>query len=421
MQLKTILNRVQKHASFVYGNIELQEDDSGRPCLCVEIRPRANGRAKCSKCGRRRPGYDRLGERRFEFVPLWGIAVYFLYTMRRVNCPSCGVVVEAVPWAEGKNQLTTTYAWFLARWAKRLCWKEVAEAFHTSWEKVFRAVEMAVSWGLAHRDLSSVTAIGVDEVLWHRGHHYLTVVYQIDTNCRRLLWIGKERTAKTLMRFFFWFGPDRIRRLRFICTDMWRGYLKVIAYYAKKGTLTAVHLLDRFHIAQNMNKAIDKVRAQEAKELKAKGIDVLKRARWCVLKRPENLTQQQDAKLADLARHNLKTYRAYLLKEDFQNFWEYIRPGWAEKFIDRWCTRTMRSRIEPMKKIARSLRKHKELILNWFRARGLVSLGAVEGCNNRLKLTIRKAFGFKTFRATEIALYHAMGDLPEPEFTHKFC
>lgn len=420
MQLKTILNRVQKQPGFVYDKVELCEDED-RTVLYVSVRPHRGSRGRCSGCKQRRPGYDTLNERAFEFVPLWGMAVFFLYAMRRVDCPACGVVVEAVPWANGKHQLTNTYAWFLARWAKRLCWSEVAEAFQTSWGKVFRAVEQAVCWGLAHRDLSGITAIGVDEVLWHRGHHYLTVVYQIDAHYKRLLWIGPRRTAISLMRFFFWFGKERTKSLRFICSDMWRGYLKVIDYQIRRYAPKLVHLLDRFHIAKNMNKAIDKVRAAEAKALKVDGNDVLKRSRWCVLKRPENLTEWQDAKLADLARHNLKTYRAYLLKEDFQNFWHYVRPGWAVKFLDRWCTRTMRSRIEPMKKIARSLRNHKPLILNWFRAKGLVSLGAVEGLNNRLKLTVRKAFGFRTLKATEIALYHTMGDLPEPPVAHRFC
>jgi len=420
MQVKTILNRVHKQPGFVYGKAELREEQDGL-ALTIAVRPHERNRARCSGCNKKRPSYDTLAERAFEFVPLWGIAVFFLYSMRRVDCPQCGVVVEKVPWAEGKHQLTTTYAWFLARWSKRLCWSDVADAFNTSWGKVFRAVEMAVSWGLAHRDLSGITAIGVDEVLWHRGHHYLTVVYQVDACCRRLLWVGRERTSITLMRFFFWFGKERTEALRFICSDMWKPYLKVIAYQTRTYAEHLVHLLDRFHIAKNMNMAIDKVRAQEAKALKEQGVETLKRARWCVLKRPENLTEWQEAKLADLARHNLKTYRAYLLKEDFQNFWEYIRPSWAGKFLDRWCTRVMRSRIEPMKKLARSFRDHRELILNWFRAKGLVSLGAVEGLNNKLKLTVRKAFGLRTFKATEIALYHAMGDLPDPPMTHRFC
>ena len=116
----------------------------------------------------------------------------------------------------------------------------------------------------------------------------------------------------------------------------------------------------------------------------------------------------------------LKSVRAYLLKEDFQGFWEYVSPAWAGKFLDRWCTRTMRSKIEPMKRVARMLRSHRELLLNWFRARGTVSAGVTEGLNNKLKLTLKKAYGFRTFQAVEVALYHTLGDLPQPTPTHRF-
>ena len=95
--------------------------------------------------------------------------------------------------------------------------------------------------------------------------------------------------------------------------------------------------------------------------------------------------------------------------------WEYVSPAWAGKFLDGWCTRTMRSRIEPMKKLARSVRGHRELILNWFRAKGTISAGSVEGLNNKLKLTFRRSYGFRTFETTEIALYHTLGRLPEPQ------
>jgi len=161
-----------------------------------------------------------------------------------------------------------------------MSWKEVAEAFRTSWDSVYRAVGLAVAWGLANRNLGGIEAIGVDEVLWHRGHKYLTVVYQIDGHCRHLLWAGK--------------------------------------------------------------------------------------------------------------------------------------------FLDRWCTKVMRSRIEPMKKMARTICGHRELILNWFEAEGTISAGIVEGLNNKLKVTIRRAYGYKHFKTTEIALYHALGRLPKPNFTHRF-
>ena len=125
--------------------------------------------------------------------------------------------------------------------------------------------------------------------------------------------------------------------------------------------------------------------------------------------------------LALILRHNLRSVRSYLLREDFQGFWDYVSPSWAGKFLDRWCTRALRSRIDPIKKVARMLRKHRALLLNWFRAKGQISAGAVEGLNLKVKLTTRKAFGFRTYRAIEIALYHTLGALPEPITTHRFC
>ena len=417
MQLKTILNRVEPFKSFVYGKIRWVEGTE-RPMIEVEVHARKNGRPICADCGRSGPGYDRLPERRFEFVPLWGIAVYFVYAMRRVNCPTCGVTVERVPWAQGKCHLTTSYRWFLAGWAKYLSWQEVADRFCTNWRNVFESVKHAVSWGLAHRNLGGIEAIGVDEIQWQRGHRYLTLVYQIEGGMKRLLWVAEERTEESL-RGFFKILTDEVRgSIRFVCSDMWQPYLNVIAEQVRQ----AVHVLDRFHIMKKMNEAIDKVRRSETRQLEEDGYEaVLKHSRWCLLKRPENLTEKQTVKLAELLKYNLKSVRSYLLREDFQRFWEYASPGWAGRFLDQWCTRTLRSRIEPMKKIVYSLREHRDLILNWFRARGTVSAGTVEGLNNKCKLTMRKAYGFRMYETIQIALFHALGDLPEPEFTHEFC
>lgn len=414
MQLKTLLNHVQKHKGFVYDRVQLVGTHA--PRLVAHIRPRARSKPTCSGCGRRGPQYDKQPVRYFHFVPLWGIRFMFAYAMRRVNCPRCGVKVEVVPWAAGKSPITTAFAWFLAHWAKKMSWKEVAHSFKTSWDTVFTAVAFAVGWGLEHRDLKGIRAIGVDEVLWHRGHKYLTVVYQIDEHCRRLLWVGLDRTTDTLEDFFKEFGL-RARWLRWVCSDMWKPYLDVLARRAKQ----AVHVLDRFHIVANMNKAIDQVRAGEARRMKQDGFNpILKHSRWCLLKRPENLTDKQRVKLADVLRYNLRTVRAYLLKEDLQQLWDETTVDGADTFIKDWTFQAMRSRIEPMKKIARSLRRHKQLILNWFRASGRISAGSVEGLNNKLKVITRRAFGLRTFKATKIALFHTLGALPEPRHAHRF-
>ncbi len=418
MQLKTIVNRVTNYKSFVVGKVKWA-DDSEEPILEIELRPRANGRPICSICGKAAPGYDRSQDpRRFEFVQLWMIPVIFIYYMRRVNCPTCGIKVERIPWADGKSSMTIEYKWFLARWARRMSWKEVSEAFRVSWDRVYDAVKQAVSWGLEHRDLDNIETIGVDEVQWQKGHEYQTVAYQLDQGKKRLLWVGRDRKAKTLLRFFRFLGKDRTARLQFICSDMWQAYLKVIAKKAPQ----AIHILDRFHIMQRMNKALDKVRTAEVKQLQADGYEpVLKGARWVLLKRPANQTKKQAAKLKEILQYNLKSVRSHLMKEDFQQFWEYSSAVWAGKFLDQWCVRAMRSQIDPMKKVARMLRNKRSLVLNWFVADGRLSSGIVEGLNNKLKLITRKSYGFRTQEAYEIALYHTLGALPEPESTHEFC
>ncbi len=252
MELITILNRCHRFRGFVYQHAHFSAD---KKSIEVAVRPRKGSAAVCSRCHLPAPGYDQLAERRFEFIPLWGFLVFLLYTMRRVNCRRCGIVaIEEVPWGDGKRTLTQAYMLFLARWARRLSWKETAERF----------------------------------------------------------------------------------------------------------------------------------------------------------------------RLRDLLRYNLKTVRAYLLKEAFQQLWDYNSPVWAGKFLDDWCRQVMRSRIDPMKNIARSLRQHRELILNYFRAQKLLSSGVVEGLNNKAKVTMRKSYGFRTFRCLELALYHSLGKLPEPESTHEF-
>jgi transposase len=416
MQLQTILNRVEPYKSFVYKRTMFDES-RGEPEVRVELEHRKNSRPLCSGCGEPRPGYDRLKPREWQFVPLWQLTVRFVYALRRVNCPTCGIGVEQVPWASGKSRQTKTYRWFLAGWAHRLSWKEVAEVFHTSWNTVYRAVQDVVLWGRVHQDVSGVTAIGVDEIQWQRGHKYLTLVYQIDDGMRRLLWVGRDRSEATLRTFFDLYGERILPTLRYTCSDMWKPYLKVLRECAGD----SVQVLDRYHIMARLNKAIDKVRAEEARRLRQDGYEeVLKHSRWVLLKRVSNLTQRQVVKLRELLQYNLRTMRAWLLREDFHRFWAYRSPYWARQFLRQWCTRTMRSRLGPMKKEAQSLRAHEDLLMNWFHAKGEISAGIVEGLNNKAKLTMRKAYGFRTYGAIETALYHQLGRLPEPEFTHRF-
>lgn len=411
MQLKTILNRVAKQPGFVFGKCRFEGNS-----LRVRLVPRARARARCGGCGKRRPTYDTRPSRYFQFLPLFTLTVFFLYAPRRVSCGRCGVVVEMMPWADGKRGATTMFLWFLASWAKVLSWRETARRFGTSAQTVFRAVEMAVVWGRAHVSLDGIKSIGVDEIAWSKGQRYFTVVYQIDHHRKRLLWLAEKRTKAAFRGFFDWLGEKRSARLEFVASDMWRAFLEVV----KERAPNCSHVLDRFHVMQMCTKAVDSVRRAEARELRRAGQPaLLNRARYVLLKNRENLNEEQSARLTDLLRANLTSTKAYLLKEELRAVWRYVSPHWAGRRLDEWTSLALRTRhpqLDPVRNVARSLRRHRPLILNWFEARRrrAFALGATEGLNNKAKLSSKMGFGFRTLRQAEIALFHRIGDLPVP-------
>ena len=302
---------------FVYQDVRLYAYNSRPTSIAITVESHAGIRGRCSQCQRPAPGYDRLPQRLWLFVPLWGISTYFLYAPRRVECAEHGVVVEHIPWSHGKRPVTYAMMGFLARWARRLSWRETAQVFRTSWEAVYRSVEWFVEWGLAHRELQQVESIGLDEIHWGRGvraDNFLTVIYQIDTHCRRLLWVGKRRTEATLRRGLKDLGPEVIQGLRFVCSDMWKPYLNVIAAQAAQ----TCHVLDRFHITTHLNQAVDQVRRAESSRLRAESkqkAQRLKHMRWPLLRRGSRVRGRARQKLNALLASKMATARAWELKK----------------------------------------------------------------------------------------------------------
>jgi len=281
MRLKTILNKCCNFNGFVIGDARFNDK---KTAVIVQVNEMQRSKAICSDCGKKASGYDRLPKKLVQFIPLWGFQIFFAYAMRRVCCPDCGIKVEKVPWCDGKQQITPHFAKYLADWGKEMSWKSVAIRFRTSWQTVFRAVESVVEYGLENRVIKGVTALGVDEVQFHVGHNYMTLVYQIDKGARRLIWVGKNRTMKTLRRFYadMWHLDRKFRKgIKVVCSDMWKAYLNVI----KEKTPNAINVLDRFHIMQKFGKALDQIRADEVKQLKSENKDpVLTKTRWYFLK-----------------------------------------------------------------------------------------------------------------------------------------
>jgi transposase len=385
--------------------------EGGELSILLDVRKRR--RLACSSCGHLGRVRDRLAVRTWKHVPLWGIPVTLSYAPARVACTHCGKTrVEAIPWSQGKCRLSTGLIGLLSSWCKLLAWDVVAKLYGVHWNTVATAVRQAVAYGLEHRELGDVLYIGIDELSRQKGHVYVTNVY--DLKEKRLLWSGEGRSQETLRAFFEEHGKALKQRVKAVCCDMWQPYTDMVKEHLPDATL----VFDKFHIMQHLLKAVDEVRREEAHELKKTNPELLKRTRYIWLKNPENLTEKQRARLGYLEGLNLRCNRAYLLKESFREFWEYQSKGWARRFLIKWFWWATHSRLKPMRDFAWMLRNHEDNILTYFDEK--ITNGAVEGMNNKAKVVSHRCYGFRTAKNYITALYHCLGNLPEPKLVHRF-
>jgi len=382
-------------------------------CIHVLIKPDRRYLPCCGRCANPGKFRDHRSKRQFQHMPVWGIAVYLSYTPRRVTCKHCqGVYVERMPWAAGKRRFTIAMACYLASWAKLLPWIEVARLFQCSWATVASSVAHVVEYGLANRDLTGITHIGIDEIARRKGHRYLTTVYDLRT--RKLIWAGEGRSEQTLKKFFEFLGSERTRQLKGVCCDMWMPYINVISSEVPN----AVMVFDKFHIVRHLMQAVDQVRRNEIKEKGDSHKQVLKHTRYIWLKNPWNLSSKQKQRLGALEKLNLKINRAYLLKECFRSFWSYKYKACAEKYLNKWFWWATHSRLKPLRNFAWMLRRHQTNILSYFQLP--ITNGSVEGLNNKAKVISRRAYGFRSISGHINNLYHCMADLPWPYQLHSF-
>lgn len=365
----------------------------------------------CSACGTFDRVRDRRPERSWRHLAVWEIPVELRYRPARVACSSCGTPkMEVIPWSIGKSPLSRPLVVELATWSRLLAWDVVADLFGVSWSSVLGAVEQAVAYGLARRDLSDLRVIGIDELSRKKGHVYHTNVYDIGSEPRRLIWSGEGREKATLERFFRDLGDEQAKRLEAVCCDMWANYVDVVKVRAPQAGL----VFDKFHIVRHLLEAVNDVRKQEARALSKDFPELLKGTRYIWLKNPENLTDRQRLRLAELEhQRGLKVLRAYELKELFRHLWTYRSKAWAEKYLKRWFWWATHSRMEPIRDFAWMLRRHEEGVLAYFDHR--IDNGAVEAMNNNAKAISHRARGFRTERAFTLAMLHCLGDLDLPE------
>jgi transposase len=317
--------------------------------------------------------------------------------LRRLNCPDHGVRTEAVPFARVRSGHTADFEDLVGFLATQMDKTAICRLLRIDWDTVGRIITRVMDTGLDPDRLNGLFDIGVDEVSWRRRHQYLTLVS--DHHTARIAWGTEGRGAAALDEFFDQLGPDRAEQVTAVSMDMSAGYAKSVR---SPGHATkAVICYDPFHVVALATKALDTVRRQhwqQMRQVDAAGAKRFKGARWCLLKNPDHLDDDQAATLRRLRRHGGAVWRAYSLKEALRAvFAGDLGEAEVATLLDRFCSKASRSGLKPFVTLARTIRKHQAGIL------AAVRLGITnarhEGLNRRVRLIIHRAYGFHTAKA----------------------
>jgi transposase len=385
----------------------------GQPVLVVSVRlrRRRTRRGLCGVCGRVSPGHDRgAGRRRWRALDQGTTRTYVEADAPRVACKIHGPTVAEVPWARHGVGFTRDFddqvAWLAVHSSK----KAITELMRMAWRTVGSIVERVSADARAKADpLDGLVNIGIDEIAYRKGHRYLTVVVDHDTG--RLVWAAPGRTKATLTKFFNQLGKSRTLQIRLVSADAASWIADVVA----SRCLNARRTMDSFHVIMWATDALDVVRRQVWNDARRAGQTAvageLKGARYALWKNPQDLTERQAAKLADIARTNGRLYRSYLLKEQLRQV--FALGGTAGiALLDRWLAWAQRCRIDAFVELGRRIRRHRTAI-NQTLTSGLTN-ALVESTNTKLRVIHRRAYGFKTPEAMIALGMLALGGLCPP-------
>lgn len=362
----------------------------GTDGLIVEVAPSWRA-ARCSGCGRNRPGYDRR-RRYWRHLDLAGMTFRLEYEVRRVNCPTCGIVVEYLPWAEVGSWFTRAFEEQVGYLAQRCDKTTVSKLTRVTWSTVGDIIARVVDRHQRGGLLDGLTHIGVDELSYRRHHQYVTVV--VDHVQGRIVWAKEGKNAATLKAFFAELGPERLAKLEAVTIDMSGAYIKAVTEASPQAQI----IFDRFHVQRLAHDALDAVRREEVRKVPIP-VDrkALKGTRWPLLRRVWNLRDLEVCKVAALAKANRRLFRAYLLKESLAAILDGKQVNVARRKLDEWIAWAFRSRLAPFRKVARTIRDHKEGILAYVRS-GL-SNGRTEALNGKARTITRRAYGLHSASA----------------------
>lgn len=376
--------------------------------LRLTVKPLKNG-CRCPQCGRRGKLLNQTKVLRCWddlVTSRWKIILF--YAPKEILCPTHGRQQEDIPWASQHAQHTYRHEYALLTLAKTMTQKAACELLRISPSTFSNRLHRSIKRIRKGHKIKGLTTIGIDEISYQKGRKFATIVYDLDRGV--VLWVGQGKGRSTIDRFFEQeLTKDQRDAIRWASCDMSATYIGAIEQYCTNATL----VLDHFHITKALNEAVGEIRKQAWREASQTDRKALKGLRWLLYRHSSTRSKKHTRILNELRKQNNRIHRAWVLKDEFEHFWNYLSTSWAEKFLKSWVTKALRSRLEPIKKFARTIRKYHDNIVGFIERN--LSNAKGEGLNRIIKIVKNRASGFYNLDSFADMIYLVVGDVDIPE------
>ena len=375
--------------------------------LHLAVKPYKNG-CRCPQCGRRGRIVHRTTRlRRWEDLTLMGLQVLLWYAPKEIHCPTHGRVQEMIPWAPARSRITYRQEWRICTLSQIMTQKAAAEILQMASSTLSDLLHRIITRVRHGHKIRGLTTLGVDEVSYCKGRKFATLVYDLDRS--RVLWVGQGKGRETIDRFFNeCLSVGQKARISWASCDMSRADTEAIKHHCPNATL----VIDRFHVVKALNEAVDEVRKEQWRALDAEGRKAIKGLRWLLGMHSKNRTKGHTRFLNNLRNSNRRIHRAWVLKDEFEHFWNYTYRASAEKFLKRWMTAALRSRIPTLRKFVDTLKNYYDNIIAFIDRNLTNAVG--EGLNRIVKIVKNRASGYRNLESFADIIYLTVGDLDIP-------
>ncbi len=375
--------------------------------LVILVKPHRNG-CCCPECGRRGKIVQVLpGVRWWRDISIAGWSVWLQHCPREILCPTHGRIQENIPWAGEYSRVTYRFEYLMLRYCQMMPQNGAATLLHTPSSTLSDLLHRTITRIRDGHRIRGLKTLGVDEISYAKGHKYATLVYDLERSC--VVWVGQGKKRETIDVFFNEVLSDyQKEHIQWACCDMSEAFMGAIKAHCPNATL----VLHRFHIVKALNAAVDEVRKEQWRLAGGEQRQALKGLRWLLYRHSSTRSRKDTRTLKALDKGNRRIYRAWQLKDEFEQFWEYKAPWAAERFIRQWMTSALRSRLRPMRKFVNTLRQHYDGVLAFVGSR--LTNAIAEGLNRIVKIIKNRASGFRTLDAFTDMILLTVGDVDIP-------